>query len=79
LPGGVQIPPDGKAIILLVEQTVGGYTKIATVISADIPRVAQAKPGDTIRFQKVDLEAAHEAFKQQERIVQQIKEHLAAR
>ena len=79
LPGGVQIPPDGQAIILLVEQTVGGYTKIATVISADIPRVAQAKPGDKIRFQKVNLEAAHDAFKQQEQILQEIKDHLSGR
>lgn len=66
VPGGVQIPADGQPIILLVEQTVGGYAKIATVISVDIPLVAQAKPGDRIRFQKVDLAAAHAAFRKQE-------------
>lgn len=77
LPGGIQIPPDGQAIILLVEQTVGGYTKIATIISTDIPRVAQAKPGDKIRFQKVDLETAYDAFKQQEHILLEIKDHLS--
>ncbi|MFO7708124.1 MAG: biotin-dependent carboxyltransferase family protein [Desulfobacterales bacterium] len=66
LPGGVQIPPDGQPIILLVEQTVGGYTKIATVISADLPRVAQAKPGDRIRFAKVDLAEAYAAARRQE-------------
>jgi antagonist of KipI len=79
LPGGVQIPPDGQAIILLVEQTVGGYTKIATVISADIPRVAQSKPGDKIRFREVDLQAAHDVFLQQEEMVQQIKHHLSGK
>jgi allophanate hydrolase subunit 2 len=79
LPGGVQIPPDGQAIILLVEQTVGGYTKIATVISTDIPRVAQAKPGDTIRFEKVNLEAAHDAFKQQEQTLRKIKDQVSGR
>ena len=79
LPGGVQIPPDGQAIILLVEQTVGGYTKIATVISTDIPRVAQAKPGDKIRFEKVTLKAAHEAFRQQQETMQHIREHLTER
>ena len=42
-----------------MEQTVGGYTKIATVISADLPRLAQTVPGDRVRFQSVDLGAAH--------------------
>lgn len=77
LPGGIQITPDGQAIILLVEQTVGGYTKIATVVSADIPRVAQAKPRNKIFFQKVDLEAAYDAFKQQEQVLLDIKNHLS--
>lgn len=66
LPGGVQVPPDGQPIILLVEQTVGGYTKIATVISADLPLVAQAKPGDRVRFSKVDLPEAYAAARRQE-------------
>lgn len=67
LPGGVQIPPDGQPIILLAEQTVGGYTKIATVISTDIPKIAQAVPGDTIRFVPVTLEQAHEAYRARSR------------
>lgn len=50
MPGSVQIPADGQPIILLVEQTMGGYSKIATVISADLPKLAQAIPGKTIRF-----------------------------
>jgi antagonist of KipI len=78
LPGGVQIPPDGQAILLLVEQTVGGYTKIATVISPDITRVAQAKPGDQIRFESVTLQAAHEAFREQQVAMKHIRERLAA-
>jgi len=77
VPGGIQIPPDGQPIILLVEQTVGGYTKIATVISSDIPRVAQAKPGDRIQFERVNLDAAHEVFHQQEQWLFQIKDHLS--
>ena len=59
LSGGVQIPPEGQAIIVLVEQTVGGYAKIATVITPDLDVVAQAKPGDKIRFKRVDLSEAH--------------------
>lgn len=63
MPGNVQVPADGQPIILLVEQTVGGYAKIATVISSDIGRVAQAKPGDRIRFEQVSLERAHALFR----------------
>jgi antagonist of KipI len=66
VPGGIQVPPDGQPIILLVEQTVGGYTKIATVISPDIGRVGQSKTGDLIRFQQVDIEEAHQILKLEE-------------
>jgi len=59
MPGSIQIPPDQQPIILLVEQTVGGYAKIATIISSDLSVVAQATPGDTIRFKKIDLNTAH--------------------
>ena len=54
-PGAIQVPGNGQPIILLADcQTVGGYPKIATVISADLPRLAQRKPGDTLRFRAVD-------------------------
>lgn len=76
LPGGVQVPADGQPIILLVEQTAGGYTKIATVISADIPLIAQARPGDRLRFRQVRLEAGHAAFRQQEQLITSIKNLL---
>jgi biotin-dependent carboxylase-like uncharacterized protein len=65
VPGGIQVPPDGQPIILLVEQTVGGYTKIATVVSSDIGKIGQAKPGNRIRFQKVGLKEAHAALKEE--------------
>lgn len=55
--GSIQVPPNGKPIVLLADrQTTGGYAKIATVISKDIPKLAQLKPGDQIHFQKVDIE-----------------------
>lgn len=63
IPGSIQIPPDEQPIILLVEQTVGGYAKIATVISPDIRKVAQAIPGNTIRFERIDLDTAHKIFR----------------
>jgi antagonist of KipI len=58
-PGAVQVPGNGKPIVLLADrQTTGGYTKIATVIAPDLARVAQCRPGDGIRFQAVTPEAA---------------------
>ena len=76
MPGGVQIPADEQPIILLVEQTVGGYTKIVTVISTDLPKVAQATPGDTIRFEKVSLQKAHSLYRERERLFANIKDTL---
>jgi len=76
LPGGVQIPQDGQPIILLTEQTVGGYSKIATVISCDIFRVAQAMPGDRIRFEAVDIQTAHRLYREHESLMAEIREYL---
>lgn len=62
--GAIQVTPSGQLIALLVDHpTTGGYPVIATVITADIPLLAQAKPGDTIRFRLVDQEAAASALR----------------
>lgn len=59
LPGYVQIPSDGYPIVLGVDGPVtGGYPVIACVIEADLPRVAQARPNDRLRFEWVDRNAA---------------------
>lgn len=76
LPGSVQVTPDGQAIILLVEQTVGGYTKIATVISSDISRVAQTKAGDLVRFEETSLEKAHAIYRERQELLARIGELL---
>jgi len=76
LPGGVQIPQDGQPIILLCEQTVGGYTKIATVVSSDIWRVAQALPGDSIRFERIDMAAAHARYRSQASLLERIRREM---
>lgn len=61
-PGAIQVPGDGMPIILLADrQTTGGYTKIATVISCDLPGLGRLRPGDRIAFETVSLEAAAEA------------------
>jgi biotin-dependent carboxylase-like uncharacterized protein len=64
MPGNVQIPADGQPIILLKEQTIGGYTNIATVISPDIFRIAQARPDDTVQFLRVELDEAHRVYRE---------------
>jgi biotin-dependent carboxylase-like uncharacterized protein len=76
VPGGIQIPPDGQPIVLLVEQTVGGYAKIATVISTDIGQVGQTKPGDTIRFKEVTLEEAHRLLMEERGTIQKFKDRV---
>ena len=51
LPGTIQLPPDGKPILLLCDaQTIGGYPVLGQVIAADLPRAAQLRPGDTVCF-----------------------------
>ncbi|PIP00711.1 biotin-dependent carboxyltransferase family protein [Pleomorphomonas carboxyditropha] len=59
VPGTVQVPPSGRPIIQLAEaNTCGGYPKIATVIEADLWRLGQAMPGDTLRFAVVSRDEA---------------------
>ncbi len=59
--GAVQVPSGGQPIILMADrQTTGGYAKIATVITADLPRAAQMRPGNTVRFMPVSVEQAQE-------------------
>ncbi|MDI2099092.1 biotin-dependent carboxyltransferase family protein [Ruicaihuangia caeni] len=59
--GGIQCPSGSEAIVMGVENpTVGGFAKIATVISADLGRVGQLSPGDTVRFERVSTEQALE-------------------
>ena len=62
--GVIQVPADGKPIILLSDHgTIGGYPKIATVISADLDKVAQFTPGTKIKFKEVSLAEAEKLFK----------------
>ena len=64
--GAVQIPDDGAPIVLMVDgPTVGGYPKIAVVVTADLPRFAQCVPGTTIQFRVVSIEQAQKAYRRQ--------------
>lgn len=65
--GTIQVPKNGKPIIMMSDrQTTGGYTRIANVISTDIPKLAQMKPGNTVVFQKITLPEAHNRIRSQE-------------
>lgn len=60
--GAIQVTPSGELIALLADHpTTGGYPVIATVITADLPLLAQARPGDTVRFREVTLAEAARA------------------
>ncbi len=61
-PGCIQVPPDGQPIVMLADhQTTGGYPKIAVVIRADLPLLAQCMPGDVVRFAAIAPAAARRA------------------
>jgi allophanate hydrolase len=62
VPGAIQVPAEGQPIVLLADaQTTGGYPKIATIISADLSRVARSVPGETLRFKTVTVAKAEAA------------------
>lgn len=61
--GAIQVPGDGRPFVLMADrQPTGGYPKIACVISADLPALAQKRPGETLRFTRVDAAAAARAL-----------------
>jgi antagonist of KipI len=61
-PGTIQLPADGQPIVLLADaQTVGGYARLGHVIGADLPRLAQCRPGAVLRFVPCDAAAARAA------------------
>ena len=67
-PGTIQVPPSGRPILLLGDcQTIGGYPKIAHVITFDLPVAAQLRAGDHVRFSEVSLTDAHRLLLQRER------------
>jgi len=66
--GAIQITSDGTPIVLGPDgPATGGYAKIATVITADLPLIGQARPGDTLRFVEVGLDEARAALRESER------------
>lgn len=75
--GAIQVPGEGMPIIMLSDrQTTGGYTKIANVISVDIPLLAQLKPGDKISFEAIKVEEAQELLREREHNLLQLMEQF---
>lgn len=64
--GAVQVPASGQPIVMLADrQTTGGYAKIATVVSVDIPLLVQARPGRAVAFKKVYIEEAQALYREE--------------
>ena len=66
--GAVQVPNHGRPIIMLADrQTTGGYAKIGTVATADIPKLVQCAPGRAIRFERVSVQEAQDLYRAEAR------------
>ena len=73
-PGTIQVPPGGKPILLLGDcQTIGGYPKIAHVITVDLGIAAQLRAGDSVRFFEVSLQDAHRLLMERERDLERFR------
>ena len=74
--GSIQVPPAGQPIVMLADrQTTGGYAKIATVASVDLPLLVQRKPGDTVRFHKVSAKEAEKLYKKEQKHFEELLLH----
>jgi biotin-dependent carboxylase-like uncharacterized protein len=76
LSGAIQVPGDGQPIIILGETASGGYRKIATVISADLPLLGQITPGDEVAFEAVSMHEAVQALREMEDKIDALKRSL---
>ena len=75
--GSVQITPSGLPMVMMADhQTTGGYAKIATVISTDIPSLAQLRPGEWVTFQYVTVMSAVEIARKEYRKLQELKKRI---
>jgi antagonist of KipI len=76
-PGTVQIPPDGRPIVLLADaQTTGGYPVLGHLIEADLPKAAQLRPGDDVRFKPVTTDEAVAALRERDALIAAFRESL---
>jgi len=77
-PGAIQVPGDGLPIALMADApTIGGYPKIAVVSEADLPILAQRRPGETIRFQLITIGQSQRALKRRLSDMHAISQHAS--
>jgi antagonist of KipI len=75
--GSIQIPPEGQPIVLMADcQTIGGYPRIAEVVTVDLPLLAQLRPGDKVQFVPVSIEEAQTLFIDAEHALSHLHEGL---
>lgn len=75
--GTIQIPPDGNPIILLADRaTAGGYPKIAHVCDYDIQKLVQIKPGERIKFKKIDIKDAEKLYIERLKEIEELKKSI---
>nr|WP_281288499.1 biotin-dependent carboxyltransferase family protein [Saccharibacillus brassicae] len=73
-PGTVQVPPDGRPIVLTADrQTTGGYPRIAQIAAVDLRVVAQLRPGQSVRFVEISLEEAERLYMEREREMERLR------
>lgn len=78
--GTVQLPPSGQPIVLMAEHPVsGGYPRIGHVAAVDLPRLAQRRPGDAVRFVTTTPEEARRRLAERERRLQRLEAAIALR
>jgi len=78
--GTVQLPPSGNAIVLMAEHpTTGGYPRIGHVASADLAKLAQARPGQSLRFTEIDLVEAQTRYLAQQAEIERLRLAIADR
>lgn len=78
--GTIQLIHDGQMIILMADhQTTGGYPRIGHVISAHLPKLAQLRPGDRLRFKMVDMDTAEQMLLAQQQELKILHRACASR
>ena len=78
--GTVQLPPGGQPIVLMAEHpTTGGYPRVAQVAAVDLPRLAQRRPGSSVRFVEIGLDDAQTRYLRRERELARLIDAIAQR
>lgn len=80
VPGLLQLPPSGQPIAFGPECPVsGGYPRLGQIAAVDLPRLAQRRPGDAVRFRPCTLEEAWRALRERESGLRRLERHIADR